>query len=118
VSAPLARGILVTAFVELPASVTAEQVGERFAASYAAEPFVRVVTSRLPEVAAVAGSNFAEVGFTLGREQAGDPARRTLAVVAALDNLIKGGAGQAIEDMNIMLGLPETAALEDAGPWP
>ena len=43
---------------------------------------------------------------------------RTLAVVSALDNLIKGGAGQAIQNMNLMLGLPETASLEDPGPWP
>jgi N-acetyl-gamma-glutamyl-phosphate reductase len=115
VSAPLARGILATAFVDLPASETAEAIAARYRQSYAAEPFVRFVEDRLPEVAAVAGSNFAEVGFTLGEPAGG---RRTLVVVAAADNLIKGGAGQAIQNMNLMLGLPETLSLEDPGPWP
>jgi LysW-gamma-L-alpha-aminoadipyl-6-phosphate/LysW-L-glutamyl-5-phosphate reductase len=63
----------------------------------------------------VSGSNFAEVGFTLGQPSG---STRTLAVVSATDNLIKGGAGQAIQNMNLMLGLPETASLEDPGPWP
>ncbi len=61
------------------------------------------------------GSNYAEVGFTLG-PVAG--ATRTLAIQAATDNLIKGGAGQAVQNMNLMLGLPETLSLEDPGPWP
>ena len=115
VSAPLSRGILVTSFVELPAETEAGEIAELFADAYDGEPFVRFVRDRLPEVAAVAGGNFAEVGFTLG-PPAG--ATRTLAVVSALDNLIKGGAGQAIQNMNLMLGLPETASLEDPGPWP
>ena len=80
-----------------------------------AEPFVRFLEDRPPEVAAVSGSNYAEVGFTLGPAEAG---RRTLAVQAATDNLIKGGAGQAIQNMNLMLGLPETLSLEDPGRWP
>ena len=68
-------------------------------------------------MAAVAGSNYAEVGFTLGAPAAAT-ATRTLAIVSATDNLIKGGAGQAIQNMNLMLGLPETTSLEDPGPWP
>jgi len=115
VSAPLSRGILVTSFVEVPAAETAEGLASLFAEQYEREPFVRFVRDRLPEVAAVAGSNHAEVGFTLGEAAGGT---RTLAVVSAADNLIKGGAGQAIQNMNLMLGLPETASLEDPGPWP
>jgi N-acetyl-gamma-glutamyl-phosphate reductase len=115
VSAPLARGILVTSFVELPADTTADALTALYAKSYDNEPFVRFVRDRLPEVAAVAGSNYAEVGFTLGPAAGGT---RTLAIVSATDNLIKGGAGQAIQNMNLMLGLPETASLEDPGPWP
>jgi N-acetyl-gamma-glutamyl-phosphate reductase len=115
VSAPLSRGILATSFVELPAETEAGAIAELYANAYDGEPFVRFVRDRLPEVAAVAGGNYAEVGFTLG-PPAGDS--RTLAVVSALDNLIKGGAGQAIQNMNLMLGLPETASLEDPGPWP
>jgi LysW-gamma-L-alpha-aminoadipyl-6-phosphate/LysW-L-glutamyl-5-phosphate reductase len=118
VSAPLSRGILATAFVEVPASETPESLTEIFAEQYDREPFVRFVRDRQPEVAAVAGSNSAEVGFTLGA--VGDVATgtRTLAIVSAADNLIKGGAGQAIQNMNLMLGLPETMSLEDPGPWP
>jgi N-acetyl-gamma-glutamyl-phosphate/LysW-gamma-L-alpha-aminoadipyl-6-phosphate reductase len=115
VSAPLSRGILVTSFIEVPATDTPESIAALFARAYDDEPFVRFVRDRLPEVAAVSGSNFAEVGFTLGEARGGT---RTLAVVSATDNLIKGGAGQAIQNMNLMLGLPETASLEDSGPWP
>jgi N-acetyl-gamma-glutamyl-phosphate reductase len=117
VSAPLSRGILATSFVEVPASETTESIAALYAGAYEGEPFVRFVRDRLPEVAAVSGSNFAEVGFTLGEAHA-NAATRTLAVVSATDNLIKGGAGQAIQNMNLMLGLPETASLEDPGPWP
>jgi len=115
VSAPLSRGILATSFVVLPADTTAESLTALYADAYAHEPFVRFVRDRLPEVAAVAGSNYAEVGFTLAAPTNGT---RTLAIVSAADNLIKGGAGQAIQNMNLMLGLPETASLEDPGPWP
>jgi N-acetyl-gamma-glutamyl-phosphate reductase len=115
VSAPLSRGILVTSFVELPADMDGAALAALFEQTYAGEPFVRFVRDRLPEVAAVSGSNFAEVGFTLAEPAGGT---RTAAIVSATDNLIKGGAGQAIQNMNLMLGLPETASLEDPGPWP
>jgi N-acetyl-gamma-glutamyl-phosphate reductase len=115
VSAPLSRGILVTCFVEVPERETAASIAAHVRASFADEPFVRFVEDRVPEVAAVSGSNYAEVGFTLGAAEGGT---RTLAVQAATDNLIKGGAGQAIQNMNLMLGLPETMSLEDPGPWP
>ncbi|HVZ74171.1 MAG TPA: N-acetyl-gamma-glutamyl-phosphate reductase [Polyangia bacterium] len=117
VSAPLSRGILVTSFVEVDGTETPDSLGALYAAQYDGEPFVRFMRERLPEVAAVAGANFAEVGFTLGDVDAAT-GKRTLAVVSALDNLIKGGAGQAIQNMNLMLGLPETLSLEDPGPWP
>jgi LysW-gamma-L-alpha-aminoadipyl-6-phosphate/LysW-L-glutamyl-5-phosphate reductase len=115
VSAPLSRGILITCFLELPADVAPERVTGLYREAFAGEPFVRFLEDRVPEVAAVSGSNFAEVGFTFGPAEGG---LRTLAVQAATDNLIKGGAGQAIQNMNLMLGLPETTSLEDVGPWP
>ena len=119
VSAPLSRGILVTCFVEVPVSETTETLGARYRGAYGDEPFVRFLEDRLPEVAAVAGSNYAEVGLTLAASPSGkDGKTRTLAVQSAADNLIKGGAGQAIQNMNLMLGLPETMSLEDTGPWP
>jgi LysW-gamma-L-alpha-aminoadipyl-6-phosphate/LysW-L-glutamyl-5-phosphate reductase len=115
VSAPLVRGILVTAFLELPDEVTDERLVNLFDDYYAGAAFVRRPRKRLPEVVAVAGSNYAEVGFAVG-PVAGE--RRTVTLFAATDNLIKGGAGQAIQNMNLMLGLDEKASLEDLGSWP
>ncbi len=115
VSAPLSRGILATAFVELPDDWTEERLRTLYREAYAGEPFVRVPRQRLPEVAAVSGSNHAEVGVALGPPFRG---RRTAALFGATDNLVKGGAGQAIQNMNLVLGLPEGASLEDPGPWP
>jgi LysW-gamma-L-alpha-aminoadipyl-6-phosphate/LysW-L-glutamyl-5-phosphate reductase len=66
-------------------------------------------------VAAVSGSNHAEVGVAAGPAWRG---RRTVTLVSAIDNLVKGGAGQAIQDMNLVLGLDERLSLEDPGPWP
>jgi len=115
VSAPLTRGILATCFVELPEGWTEARLRALYQETYAGEPFVRVPRKRLPEVAAVAGSNFAEVGVAVGPALKG---RRTAALFGATDNLVKGGAGQAIQNMNLVLGLPEKASLEDPGPWP
>jgi N-acetyl-gamma-glutamyl-phosphate reductase len=115
VSAPLGRGILATAFVELPEAWTQERLEALYREAYAGEPFVRVPRRRLPEVAAVSGSNHAEVGVAAGPARGG---RRTVTLFGAADNLVKGGAGQAIQDMNLMLGLDETASLADPGPWP
>jgi N-acetyl-gamma-glutamyl-phosphate reductase len=115
VSAPLARGILATSFVELPEEWTEARLLALYREAFAGEPFVRVPRKRLPEVAAVSGSNFAEVGLAVGPAFRG---RRTAVLFGAADNLVKGGAGQAIQDMNLMLGLPERLSLEDPGPWP
>lgn len=115
VSAPLVRGIFATSFLEVPASTTKGEVADMFAQAYRTEPFVRFVAKREPEVVAVAGSNHAEVGFALGDPHGGT---RTLSLFSVTDNLIKGGAGQAIQAMNLVLGVPETRSLEDVGPWP
>lgn len=115
VSAPLVRGIFATAFLELPDSWTQDKVEALYRETFASEPFVRVPRKRLPEVAAVSGSNYAEVGVTVGPSLGG---KRTVAIFCATDNLIKGGAGQAIQNMNLALGLDEKASLADPGPWP
>jgi N-acetyl-gamma-glutamyl-phosphate/LysW-gamma-L-alpha-aminoadipyl-6-phosphate reductase len=115
VSAPLSRGIFVTAFFHVPASIEPSVLVDLPLQTYAKEPFVRVPRHRLPEVVAVAGSNYAEVGAVTG------PVRddqRLVTVFAALDNLVRGGAGQAIWNMNLMLGLGETTTLEDPGAYP
>jgi LysW-gamma-L-alpha-aminoadipyl-6-phosphate/LysW-L-glutamyl-5-phosphate reductase len=115
VSAPLGRGILVTAFVELAEEWTQEKLDGLYRETFAGEPFVRIPRKRLPEVAAVSGSNYAEVGVTAGPAHAG---KRTVTLFGATDNLVKGGAGQAIQNMNLVLGLDEKRSLEDPGPWP
>src|SRR5512143_1642239 len=115
VSAPLARGILATSFLELGEEWTQERLDRLYRDAYAGEPFVRVPRRRLPEVAAVSGSNHAEVGVHAGPARSG---RRTVIAFGAIDNLVKGGAGQAIQNMNLLLGLDERASLADPGPWP
>ena len=115
VSAPLSRGIFISAFLEVPAEVDEARIAELFDARYRDEPFVRRPPGRLPEVAPVAGSNYVEVGFSLGEPAGG---QRTLTVFSAIDNLVKGGAGQAIQNMNLVLGLDERLSLEDPGSWP
>jgi LysW-gamma-L-alpha-aminoadipyl-6-phosphate/LysW-L-glutamyl-5-phosphate reductase len=115
VSAPLTRGIFATCFIEVAAEIDAAKLASLFDERYAREPFVRRPHKRLPEVVAVAGSNYAEVGFAVGAAVNG---KRTVTLFSALDNLIKGGAGQAIQNMNIILGVDEKASLEDLGNWP
>jgi [amino group carrier protein]-6-phospho-L-2-aminoadipate/5-phospho-L-glutamate reductase len=115
VSAPLARGIFVTAFLETSAHLDERTIADLFDSCYAGAAFTRRPKLRLPEVVAVAGSNYAEVGFHVGPLHG---EQRTLTLFAATDNLIKGGAGQAIQCMNLMLGLDEKASLEDPGSWP
>jgi N-acetyl-gamma-glutamyl-phosphate reductase len=114
VSAPLSRGIFATSFVELPVAAAAG-VPALYDKAYDDEPFIRIPKTRLPEVIAVAGSNYAEVGVVLG---AATGTTQLVTVFSALDNLVKGGAGQAIQSLNLMFGLDETTALLDPGGFP
>src|SRR5690606_20992397 len=115
VSAPLPRGIFATSFADVPASTTKEQLAELWERTFAPEPFVRVVHGRQPEVVAVAGGNYVEVSFALSPPSGG---RRSVVCFSALDNLVKGGAGQAIQAFNVMMGFPETTTLREPGLWP
>jgi N-acetyl-gamma-glutamyl-phosphate reductase len=117
VSAPLSRGIFATCFAHVSADQSPDQIAALYKQAYAKEPFVRVPQKRLPEVAAVSGTNHAEVGIQVGSDTA-ENGKRVVACFAVTDNLIKGGAGQAIQSMNIMLGTDEKASLEDPGGWP
>lgn len=115
VSAPLPRGILASSFVDVAESVTEEQLARAWGAAFTAEHFIRVVEGRYPEVAAVSGSNYVEVGFKLGEAFGG---RRSVVCFSALDNLVKGGAGQAIQAFNVMMGFEEGTTLREPGLWP
>lgn len=117
VSAPLSRGIFATCFAHVKDSVSEADIRALYTKAYADEPFVRVPAKRLPEVAAVSGTNFAEVGIQIGSDTA-EPGKRPIACFSVTDNLIKGGAGQAIQSMNLMLGVDERTTLEDPGGWP
>ena len=115
VSAPLSRGLFVSSFTTVDADLSEEIISEAFEEVFRQEPLTRIPQGRLPEVAAVAGSSYAEVGVVVG-SQFGE--QRQVTCFSALDNLIKGGAGQAIQNMNLLLGLEETTALYDPGSWP
>ncbi len=115
VSAPLVRGIFATCFAHVDASLEPAAIAALYRDRYAGERFVRVPARRLPEVVAVKGTNVAEVGVVPGDVADG---KRLVTCFAATDNLIKGGAGQAIQSMNLMLGLDEHLTLDDLGGWP
>lgn len=110
---PMARGILLTASAPLARAVTPEEAHAHWSARYAGEPFVRVLApGAWPETRAVRGSNRCDLAVTTLHEG------RTLFVSAALDNLVKGAAGQAIQNLNLALGRPETTGLPRNGaPW-
>ena len=99
----------------MPAEVSEAELRALPERSYRGERFVCVPKARLPEVVGVLGSNRAEVGLTLGPVEG---KTRGLTVFGALDNLVKGGAGQAIQNLNLMLGFDEGASLSQPGLFP
>jgi N-acetyl-gamma-glutamyl-phosphate reductase len=103
---PVARGILSTLYVWFSESHKAEEVESLYRAYYAERPMMRIwPAGTLPELQHVAHTNFCDIGFAL------DPAGRRLAVVSCLDNLGKGAAGQAVQNMNLMMGIEEATGL-------
>ncbi len=116
-SIEMVRGILATCHVMLNADVDEKAVWKIYRQAYADEPFVRIVKERsgihrYPEPKLLAGTNFCDVGFER------DPHARRLVVMAAIDNLMKGAAGQAVQAFNLMHGLAETTGLEFPGLHP
>ena len=100
---PLDRGILETIYTRVRPGTTADEVGEAFEAAYADRPFVRLSADRLPEIKHVAHTNFCDIGW---RVDAG-----RVVLVACLDNLGKGAAGQALQCFNVAYGFDERAGL-------
>ena len=104
---PMNRGILVTAYGTLLKSVTYEDVKAVYDKYYENEYFVRVLDrDEVPQTKWVEGSNFVDVNFKI------DPRTNRIVMMGAMDNLVKGAAGQAIQNMNIMCGLPENQGLK------
>lgn len=102
---PLDRGLMASVYVRLTPGTTAEAVAEAFEAAYASAPFVRLTGGDLPEIKHVVWSNFCDVGWKV------DAAGGRALLVSVLDNLVKGAAGSAVQNFNVMCGLDETAGL-------
>lgn len=110
---PMARGILATSTAPIVPGVTDAQIREAWESAYADETFVQVLPEgRFPRTADVLGANTALLGLAIDR------AANRVVVVAAVDNLVKGTAGAAIQSMNIALGLPESTGLSVNGVAP
>lgn len=103
---PIKRGILSTAYVRPRAGVGLEAFAEAYAKRYAGERFIVLTGSRPPEIRDVVGTNDCAIGWAL------DAKSGTAVVVSVIDNLGKGAAGQAIQNMNAMMGIVEAAALD------
>ena len=110
---PMHRGILVTAYANLAKDVTYEDVKAAYDKYYDKEYFVRVLPKDVcPETRWVEGSNFVDIGFKI------EPRTNRLIMMGALDNLVKGAAGQAVQNMNLLFGLPENEGLQLAPMFP
>src|SRR5213596_2853004 len=108
---PMTRGLVTTSYATLRSGVTPAQVADAYRSAYAEEPFVRI-TSTYPATKATLGSNWCLVHPVV------DEANRRLVVFGALDNLVKGAAGSAVQNLNAMKGFPETLGLESLPLWP
>lgn len=104
---PMNRGILATEYATLKKKVTYEEVKAVYDQYYAKEKFVRVLDRDVcPETKWVEGSNYVDIGFKI------DPRTNRIIMMGAIDNLVKGAAGQAVQNMNLLFGLPEDEGLE------
>jgi len=108
---PMTRGILATVYADLAHETTIEQVRELYRSFYANEPFVRVVETP-PSTKQVWGSNYCFVYPVI------DKRTDRLIVISVIDNLVKGAAGQAVQNLNLVCGLPETMGLEALPVYP
>lgn len=116
-SIEMVRGILATCHVFLNEDLEEKDIWKLYRGAYGAEPFIRIVKERsgihrYPEPKILAGSNYCDIGFER------DPNSNRLVVIAALDNLMKGAAGQAVQAFNIAMGFDETIGLEFPGLHP
>ncbi|MDD3616291.1 MAG: N-acetyl-gamma-glutamyl-phosphate reductase [Lachnospiraceae bacterium] len=103
---PMNRGILVTAYASLKEGVTEEQIRAAYEKYYTQERFVRVLEKGLcPQTKWVEGSNYVDINFVV------DPRTRRVVMMGALDNIVKGAAGQAVQNMNLMFGFDEAEGL-------
>jgi N-acetyl-gamma-glutamyl-phosphate reductase len=102
---PLDRGILETIYARLRPGVDAAAIAAALEQAYCGSPFVRLTGADLPEIKHVAHTNFCDIGWRIS------PDGRQLVMVACIDNLVKGAAGQAIQNFNVAFGFPEAMGL-------
>ena len=102
---PLDRGLLTTIYAHVRPGTTSKEVADAMTAAYATAPFVRLTGETLPEIKHAAYTNFCDIGWRV------DAAGGRLLLVAVIDNLVKGAAGQAIQNLNVMLGYDERTGL-------
>jgi N-acetyl-gamma-glutamyl-phosphate reductase len=102
---PIPRGILSTIYVRFQSPQTRESVAKVYREFFAASPMVRFDEKTLPQIQYVVRTNYADIGFEL------DASGRRAVIVSCLDNLLKGAAGQAVQNMNVVLGWPESEGL-------
>ena len=101
---PSVRGILTTAHIFVRKELGDEDVSEIYRDFYQDKPFIRLING-IPMLGSVRGSNFCDIGFEIDKNS------DRIVVISAIDNLVKGASGQAIQNMNLMFGLPETTGL-------
>jgi len=101
---PLDRGILSTIYLRLAPGTTEDTLAAVYQQAYAAAPFIRLVGSSLPEIKHVAYTNFCDIGWRVS-------ASGRAVLVSVIDNLLKGASGQAVQNLNMMLGIDERTAL-------
>jgi N-acetyl-gamma-glutamyl-phosphate reductase len=103
---PIDRGILETIYFRTSEPMTAADIVTVYEKQYANEPFIRLYEAgNVPDIRGVARTNFCDIGVIA------DPSTRRCVAVSAIDNLVKGAAGQAIQNLNLVLGFEETAGL-------
>ena len=104
---PISRGILSTIYATLTPGFSRQDIDALYHRQYAAEPFVRLLEEDVfPATQFVRGSNFCDISFKI------DAATNRIIVMSAIDNIVKGASGQAVQNMNIMCGFPESTGLD------
>lgn len=110
---PISRGILSTIYAQLKPGIQQAEISQLYEKMYAQEPFVRILPENsFPATQYVRGSNFCDIGFKI------DPRTGRIILMSTIDNIVKGAAGQAVQNMNLMCGFAETTGLEGAPFFP
>jgi N-acetyl-gamma-glutamyl-phosphate reductase len=102
---PITRGINTSVYARLKRTATQEEIAAIYQKHYSRAPFVRIVGAAIPEIKNVNYTNFCDIGFHI------DESNKTIVLISVIDNLVKGAAGQAVQNMNIMFGFNETEGL-------